>query len=127
MKITPIDSPDAFAPVARYSQAALVESATRTLYVSGQIPVEKDGSSPKDFAAQAKLVWRNLDAQLRAAGMTRDNLVKVTVFLSDRAYGAENRVHRDAYLGDHRPAMTVVILGIYDEAWLLEVEAVAAA
>jgi hypothetical protein len=30
-------------------------------------------------------------------------------------------------LGDHRPAITIIITGIYDESWLLEIEAVAVA
>jgi 2-iminobutanoate/2-iminopropanoate deaminase len=30
-------------------------------------------------------------------------------------------------LGDHSPALTIIITGIYDEAWLLEIEAIAVA
>ena len=30
-------------------------------------------------------------------------------------------------LGSHQPALTVIITGIFDEAWLLEIEAVAVA
>lgn len=59
--------------------------------------------------------------------MSLDNLVKVTVFLSDRRFGAENRAVREAVLGDRTPAMTVIIATIFDAAWLLEIEAIAAA
>jgi enamine deaminase RidA (YjgF/YER057c/UK114 family) len=69
----------------------------------------------------------NVEAQLRAAGMSLDNLVKVTTFLSDRRYGMENRAVRMEVLGERRPALTVVITGIFDDAWLIEIEAVAAA
>lgn len=127
MKTTPIHAPGVFAPVGGYSQAVLVSEATRTLFISGQIPVDGKGAAPADFASQARLAWKNVDAQLRAAGMTRENLVKVTIFLADRKYGLENRTHRADYLGDCRPALSVVILDIFDEAWLLEIEAVAMA
>ena len=53
--------------------------------------------------------------------------VMVTTFLSDRRYGAENRAVRELVLGDHAPALTVIITGILDEAWLVEIEAIAAA
>jgi enamine deaminase RidA (YjgF/YER057c/UK114 family) len=75
---------------------------------------------------QARLAWRNLEAQLEAAEMSFDNLVKVTIFLSDRRYAVENRQVRQEMLGSRSPALTVIITGIFDEAWLLEIEAVAA-
>jgi 2-iminobutanoate/2-iminopropanoate deaminase len=54
-------------------------------------------------------------------------LTKVTIFLSDRRYREANARIRHEILGDHSPALTIIITGIYDETWLLEIEAVAAA
>jgi enamine deaminase RidA (YjgF/YER057c/UK114 family) len=51
----------------------------------------------------------------------------VTVYLSDRQFRAANSQIRHEVLGDHRPAITIIITGIYDEAWLLEIEAIAVA
>lgn len=59
-------------------------------------------------------------------GMGLSDLGKVTTFLSGRAYREENSAIRRQVLGDHAPALTVIITGIHDEAWLLEIEAVAA-
>jgi enamine deaminase RidA (YjgF/YER057c/UK114 family) len=118
---------DAPAPPSRYAQAFEVTGATRLLYVSGQVPVSAAGDVPPDFAPQCRLCWRNIEAQLRAADMTLRNIVKVTIFLSDRRYAMENRQIRQEVLGEHGPALTVIITGIFDEAWLLEIEAVAAA
>ena len=81
---------------------------------------------PGDFPSQARLVWRNVFAQLGAAGMTVANLVKVTIFLSSREFAILNREIRQEELGAHSPALTVIITGIFDEKWLLEIEAVAA-
>jgi 2-iminobutanoate/2-iminopropanoate deaminase len=110
-----------------YAQAVEVANPARTLYVSGQIPVSRDGVVPETFREQCQLAWRNLEFQLRAADMTFDNLVKVTTFLSDRRFGDENGEVRREVLGDRSPALTVVITGIFDRAWLLEIEAIAAA
>jgi 2-iminobutanoate/2-iminopropanoate deaminase len=48
------------------------------------------------------------------------NIVKVTTFLSSREYAIENRAVRQAMLGSHAAALTVIVTGIFDEKWLLE-------
>ena len=126
MNVTPINAPDAVQPAGGYAQAMLVSGAAELLFISGQIGVDRNSVVGADFAAQAALVWGNIDAQLRAAGMTKDNLVKVTIFLSDRRYIPEYRAARQTYLGERTIALTTIITGIFDEAWLLEIEAVAA-
>jgi 2-iminobutanoate/2-iminopropanoate deaminase len=113
--------------VGGYSQAIEIRNANRILYISGQIPVDPQGNVPEAFSDQARLVWRNVEAQLRAADMSFDNLVKVTIFLSDRQYSDENRAVRKDVLGERAPALTVIITGIFDSSWLLEVEAIASA
>ena len=110
-----------------YPQAVEVLAPSRWLYLSGQIPVAPDGSLAPDFVGQCEQVWENIETQLTAAGMTLDNLVKVTTFLSDRQYALENREVRLRRLAGRQPALTVIVAGIFDEAWLVEIEAVAAA
>lgn len=115
------------APQGGYSQSLHVAEASRWLYVSGQIPVTRGGAVPETFTEQATLVWRHVTACLEAARMDAGNLVKVTTFLSDRRFATENSAVRSEFLAGHRPALTVVVAEIFDPAWLLEVEAVAAA
>lgn len=110
-----------------YPQAVETTGATRWLHLSGQIPVAPDGSLAPDFRGQCDQVWSNVETQLAAAGMTLDNLVKVTTFLSDRRYALENREVRVARLAGRQPALTVIVTGIFDKAWLVEIEAIAAA
>jgi 2-iminobutanoate/2-iminopropanoate deaminase len=126
MKRTELNSPDVPLPLGGYSQVVALEDHKTLVFVSGQIPADKVGIVPPDFPSQAAQVWANIDAQLAAAGMTKADIVKVNIFLSDRQYALPNRAARQAYLGDLRPAMSVIICGIFDEAWLLEIEAVAA-
>jgi len=110
-----------------YPQPVEVTGPTRWLYLSGQIPVAPDGSLSDDFTGQCDQVWDNIENQLAAAGLTLDNLVKVTTFLSDRRYALENREVRVRRLAGRQPALTVIVTGIFDESWLVEIEAVAAA
>ncbi|MFD0685685.1 RidA family protein [Actinomadura fibrosa] len=123
--IEPIDPAHLPAPSPAYAHGALVENARRTLFVSGQPPWTTDGDTPAGFDAQCRLAWANVVSVLAGAGMTVRNLAKVTIYLSDRRYRDANAAIRHEVLGDHRPAVTVIITGIYDESWLLEIEAVA--
>lgn len=127
MKWKPVNSSETPEALGGYSQAIEVSGTARRLYISGQIPETAEGVVPVSFSAQAKLVWRNVEAQLQAADMVLENLVKVTIFLSDRKYGLENRKIRQEVMRDHTIASTVIITGIFDEKWLLEIEAVAEA
>jgi enamine deaminase RidA (YjgF/YER057c/UK114 family) len=113
-------------PRGGYSQAVAIEDFRRVLFVSGQIPTASDDVLPAGFEAQARQVWLNIDAQLKAAGMSKADIVKITTYLADRHHATANREIRSDYLGSLAPAMTVVIAGIFDEAWLLEVEVTAA-
>ena len=127
MKMKPINAPDAPQPVGGYAQSMEVTGASRLLFISGQIPADKEGNVPEDFESQARLCWKNVIAQLNAADMTLDNLVQVRIFLSDRKYTADYRKVRIEVLEGRQVGLTTIITGIFDEKWLLEIEAVAAA
>jgi 2-iminobutanoate/2-iminopropanoate deaminase len=127
MKMTKINAPDAPMPAGGYVQAMEVSNASRLLFISGQVPDTVDGATPEDFEEQARLIWQNLIAQLTAADMTLDNLVKVTFFLSDRKYIDGYRKVRHEVLQGRTVALTTIITGIFDEKWLMEIEAIAAA
>jgi len=109
-----------------YSHAVEVLPNYRYLFVSGQIPVRPDGTVPDNFPDQCNAVWDNVASVLYHAEYEFADLVKVTTFLSAATYGDENGRIRRTRLGDVQPALTVVITGIYDKAWLLEIEVVAA-
>lgn len=109
-----------------YSQAYEITGPARLLFISGQVP-ERGGRIPDGFRNQCLLAWKNVERQLMQAGMLLENLVKVTVFLSDRKYREENASIRAEVLGMHTPALTIIVCDIYDENWLLEIEAIAAA
>jgi enamine deaminase RidA (YjgF/YER057c/UK114 family) len=122
-----LNAADAPAPAGQYTQAVEVTGASRTLYVSGQVGIAADGTVPDDVVAQSRLAWANLAAQLSAAGMTLDNVVKIVTILPDAADIAGSRIGRQEALGDRKPASTLIIGGLANPAWKIEVEAVAVA
>lgn len=126
MALTPLNAPDVPPASGGYAQAMRLSDFDELVFVSGQIPGDADGSVPAAFADQCRLVWRNVEAQLRAAGMGLADIVKITTFLSDRANAAENSAIRQEVLAGLTPALTIIIAGIYDPAWLLEIEVIAA-
>ena len=127
MQTRPINAPTVLVPTTGYSQALEVKGHARTLFISGQTPTDLDGKVPEGFAAQCRLAWRNIEAQLKAADMSLDNIVMHRTYLADRRYALENRAVRNEVLAGRQPALTVVIAGIFDEAWLVEIEAIAVA
>ncbi len=124
--LTPINPSDTPRPMGGYAQAVGVTGASQLLFVSGQIPETPDGNIPPEFPVQRRLAWGSLTASLRAAGSDTEDLVKVTTYLTDRSHAVANRAVRQEFLGDHRPALTVVVIETLDPRWLLEIEAVAA-
>jgi len=109
-----------------YAQAVRLTDFNEILFISGQIPQERDGTVPEGFEGQCRLVWANIDRQLTAAGMTRDNLVHVRIYLSDAADVATYRKVRDEYLEGRRIGLTTIYCRIFAPEWLLEIEATAA-
>jgi enamine deaminase RidA (YjgF/YER057c/UK114 family) len=121
--LAPLDGP---AAAGGYAQGFVVPPGCGLLFISGQIPVDAEGATPFGFEAQCRQAWRNVVTVLRSADLRIENLVKVTTFLSDRKYADINAEVRRGLLGEHRPALTVIVADIFDGGWLLEVEAVAA-
>lgn len=113
------------APVGGYAHGCAVAQGRRILFISGQIPETIDGRIAGDFEGQARQVWHNIEAVLTEAGMSLDNLVKVTTFLTDRVHAPANRKIRAEVLGDRSVALTVIVVTTLERKWLLEIEAIA--
>ncbi len=121
-----INPPTLPAPVGPYSQLALTDGPGRWLHIAGQVGVEDDGSIPDDAARQGDLAWGAIHRALEAAEMDMSHVVKVTVFVVHRADLAPLREVRLRHIGASRPASTLVLVaGLVDERFKVEVEAVA--
>ena len=112
-------------PISHYTDAV---RAGDLLFVSGIVPVDEAGAlvGEGDVVEQARQVFRNLGAVLAAAGAGFDDVVKVTVYLTDVDDRARiNPVRQEAF-GQARPASTLVEVSALAFAGAkLEIEAVA--
>ncbi len=77
-----INTPDAPQPIGPYNQAILVKDM---LYISGQIAINPETGEleTQDLRKETHRVMKNLQAVLKAAGMSLQNLVKTSIFISD--------------------------------------------
>ena len=103
----------------------------RMLYVAGQIGSLPDGKMADGFLAQAAQTWANVGAVLRSAGMSSANIVRTGIFITPGIdmtpdVKAEFNRIRIAFLGDNRPASTMICVhALMDPSWLLEIDAMA--
>ena len=115
------------APNGTYSHAIEVPPNARWLFVAGQIPVRPDGSIPATIEEQTEVVWQNILAVLADAGMGIGDVVKISSFLTKHENFPRFAQVRARFLGNHRPASTLlVITSLAKPEFLVEVEAIAA-
>ena len=104
-----------------FSRALRVD---KNVYISGTAPIWPDGSCDPDPEVQARRCFEIiLDALAKAGGSAR-HVVRTRIFLTDASYeAAVSRAH-GAVFGEVRPAATmVVIVGMLDPRWKVEIEA----
>ena len=118
---------DIAAPAANYAHAVLTDLAGRWLHTSGVVPIAPDGSTPDSLAEQAAVVWANVAAMLRDAGMEPSDVVSVTTYVVVGEDLALVMAARDRALGGHRAASTLVTVpALARPEWRLEVALIAA-
>jgi 2-iminobutanoate/2-iminopropanoate deaminase len=120
--------PNIAPPAATYSHGVEIGPNARWLYVAGQVGTRPDGMTiDPNIEGQAEQAWRNVVATLEGAGMNIKNLVKVTSFLTRPQDIPAYAKVRDRFLGDARPATTMVVVqALARPSFLIEVEATAA-
>lgn len=119
-----ISTKDAPAAVGPYSQAILADG---WLYVSGQLGIDpKSGEFVRDgIAAEARQVFRNLEAILKAAGGGFRSVLATRVYLVDMAdFAAVNEVYRENF-GETPPARECVEVAALPKGGRVEISAVA--
>jgi len=121
--ITRSNPPSVSAPTG-YTHAIHITGDHHRLIISGQVGMALDGSVPGTGEGQIAQALANLRAILTANGMTVDNIVKTTAFLTDRGLLPAYRQARSAVFGEHAPASTLLfVTGLADPRWVVEIEA----
>jgi enamine deaminase RidA (YjgF/YER057c/UK114 family) len=127
MQLIPHNPTDGIYPASDdYVHAMEVRGAGRLLFVAGTMGLDPNGAAGKGLDEQLRLIWSNIRAILAAAGMTTDNIVRLTSYLRDGAYAEANAAARVAALGNRRVPTTAIIAETLSPDWLVEIEVIAA-
>ncbi len=112
----------------RFSHGKFVPSDAEWLYTAGQTGRDANGRIGEGIEEQADFAMRNLYNIVVAAGMSSDDVIKMTIYYLDPAHLPIIVAARNRYFGeDFRPASTAVgVAALANPAYLVEVELVAA-
>lgn len=110
-----------------YVHALEVRAADRLLFVSGTMGLDAGGVAGKTLDDQLDLIWSNIRTILASAEMSVDNIVRLTSYLTDRAYAEANARARVAALNGRVIPTTAIVAQTLVSDWLVEIEVIAAA
>lgn len=107
----------------RYGFCRAVRAGDRVI-VSGTAPIWPDGSCDPDPAAQARRCCEIVVAALEELGARAGDVVRTRMFVTDREIAdAVGEVHGE-FFADAEPAATMVVVsGLLDPRWVVEIEA----
>ena len=114
-------------PRPRYSQGILAEGG-KLLFIAGQTASDGKGNvvGKGDIKAQTRQVFDNIKAVLEAAGGSFDNMVMTTTYITDRKYReGYNEVRRDVYKKDPPTSTLVIVSGLANEDYMIEIAGIA--
>lgn len=127
MKRTAYQPQNVFVPAGKtYSHGVVVE-AGRTLYVAGQTARDLQGNivCVGDAEGQTRQVLENMKRVIEGAGGRMEDVAKTTVYITDLKYrDAVGRVRREFFKGDAPANTLLVVSGLADPAFLVEIEAI---
>jgi 2-iminobutanoate/2-iminopropanoate deaminase len=122
-----ITSGDLSQPLGIYSHAVKVKG-NQLLFISGMTARDKQGNlvGKGDMKRQTQQILENIKVILDHVGATFDNIVKVTIFITDMSHFKEIHEVRAKYFKKDFPASTLVqVSRLVDEDMLIEIEAFA--
>lgn len=123
---TIITTTNAPAPIGPYNQAILKNGM---LFTSGQIAIDpKTGELVLDnIESETKLVMENIKAILTEAGMTFENVLKSTIFISDMDnFGTINTIYGSYFEEATAPARETVQVAKLPKSVNVEISVIAA-
>ncbi|MCT4596696.1 MAG: RidA family protein [Vallitalea sp.] len=114
------NAPGAIGP---YSQGIIIGNL---VYTSGQLPINiETGEMPDTIEEQTKYSLKNVEAIVKEAGSTMNNVIKTTVFLSDmNNFTKMNEVYKEFFDGEF-PARSCVEVARLPKDALIEIEVIA--
>jgi 2-iminobutanoate/2-iminopropanoate deaminase len=98
------------------------------VYVSGQLPMDLETRVPFNgpIGEQTELALRNVETVLNAAGSALENVIQMTIYISDMELWGEVNMAYARVMGDHRPARAIVPVKDLHFGVKIEIQAIAA-
>jgi 2-iminobutanoate/2-iminopropanoate deaminase len=123
-----IESSTVRKPSGSWNSAFEISRDSRLVVTGGVAGFRLDGSFDVDIAEQTKQMFKNLIAILQEADMTMDNVVRLTSYLVDMKNFEAYKIARAPFLGNRRPAATLIAINALPQPGILvEIEVIAAA
>jgi 2-iminobutanoate/2-iminopropanoate deaminase len=121
-----IQTDQAARPAGHYSQGVKAEGL---VFVSGQLAVDQDGVKHNEASIekQTEVALSNVERILEAAGCTLQDLVSVTIYITDIAHWAAVNAVYSQRLGHHKPARAIVPVSPLHFGFLIEIQGIARA
>ena len=104
-----------------------VPAGARLLFCNGQVGAHKDGTVPIDPTEQIEVIFGRIRTILVSAHMAWHDIVKLTVYVTDKAVISDFLEARARHLGDHNPPAVRLLVDSFPRPGVkVEIEAVAA-
>ena len=127
--ISRIDPEGVARPFANYSHVVTAAGIHKLVFCAGQVAADAEGAvlPPDDFDQQADMVMANLGKALAAGGAKLSDVTKVTIYICNPHDVPKARGVLGKYFVGHAPGSTLLIVrGLANPNFLLEIEAIAA-
>jgi 2-iminobutanoate/2-iminopropanoate deaminase len=104
-----------------------VPANARILFCNGQVGARLDGTVPKDPPEQIEVIFERIRMILAASNMTFEDVVKFTVYVTDKSILDDYFRVRRRIMGDHNPPATLLVVKSFPRPGVeIEIETVAA-
>jgi enamine deaminase RidA (YjgF/YER057c/UK114 family) len=104
-----------------------VPANARILFCNGQVGARLDGTVPDDPPEQIEVIFERIRAILAASNMTFEDVVKFTVYVTDKSILDDYFRVRRRTMGDHNPPATLLVVNKFPRSGVeVEIETIAA-
>ena len=127
MTITFLNPSNAPKPAANYSNVAIIPAGKKLLSISGQIGNDIEGEIAESLEDQYRLALQNINLIVESQRGTKDDIAKITVFMTDEPDWVKIKSAADDFLPSPRPSMSFIyVKGLFRPDIKVEVEGLAA-